>query len=342
MFLKHISRKCWIILLFLLLTLPVHATDTRVNHRIIKPSKIIKGNDSLITGSCFLRITTLHEWFWVWLQHKPSVYETNQSKKHRPTWQFELEKLSFSDIPRVDFEKHMVIAILTGEQSNVSDLNATIVETEDEIKCNYSITENSEINKSQAKNYYVFFILPQIDKPLIFIEQHLDQSIRERKRLGKLKYDTKPKSPYSPKELVLKEFLLKNELKLSLFIEIERKKNSHSQDNDYDNNIYFIDMDREEDPSDEFMERFSGFGPIIKKYSESTGYPKAPGFVRDKKTKQSGVILYARILKWIDENNAEVEYGYYKHGLGAQKTIQLVEYKDGNWILGERIGGYIS
>jgi hypothetical protein len=78
---------------------------------------------------------------------------------------------------------------------------------------------------------------------------------------------------------------------------------------------YFIGIGKVgegDDPSEEFMKRFEGNVPIVKKMSQSTA--SSSGIVVDKETGDGGIRYSVSEKRWINENHAEVEAGYYVAG----------------------------
>ncbi|HYX72344.1 MAG TPA: hypothetical protein VE732_06210 [Nitrososphaera sp.] len=93
--------------------------------------------------------------------------------------------------------------------------------------------------------------------------------------------------------------------------------------------VYFLSLGKAKDPSDLFMLRFRGHKPSVKKGSHAGG----KGEVIDNKTGERGLIFYATSIKQIDENEVEVEGGYYEAGLSSSGNTYTVKRKENKWVV---------
>jgi hypothetical protein len=102
---------------------------------------------------------------------------------------------------------------------------------------------------------------------------------------------------------------------------------------------FFIAIDKDEDPSDEFMNRFEGHKPIVKKLSEST-YKSDTGMIFDKETGRGGIRYSVGRIKRINEKEARLEGSYYVamlFGGGCQYRVVLEGSK---WVVKGCEGGH--
>ena len=105
--------------------------------------------------------------------------------------------------------------------------------------------------------------------------------------------------------------------------------------------VYFLSVNKK-DPSDEFLKRFQDFPRTIKKASEGMQTKKFPGWVVDKRTKQPGIIFSADEIRWIKEDQVEVDGGYHCGGLCAAGDVFAVRLEHGIWKVVEARMKWIS
>jgi hypothetical protein len=92
-----------------------------------------------------------------------------------------------------------------------------------------------------------------------------------------------------------------------------------------------------EEPTDEFILRFAGHNPPVKKNSQASGKYK----VIDKETGKRGVLLSAASITRITENEVEVWGGYItgpynKKDKNAAIKIYSVQRDNNKWIVTEK------
>jgi hypothetical protein len=87
--------------------------------------------------------------------------------------------------------------------------------------------------------------------------------------------------------------------------------------------------DNDVDPPDEFMRRFDGHKPSVKKVSECHADP-FKGVV-DKRTNQPGLIFRVRTISWISATEVKVTGGYFQDGLSASGNTLTLKKKQGKW-----------
>ena len=97
--------------------------------------------------------------------------------------------------------------------------------------------------------------------------------------------------------------------------------------------ILFISVEKK-DPDDKFIARFKGQTPPVKKVSESV-IKGDMGSVVDKKTGQQGIIYRAGKVRWINENEAEVDGSYRVANLFAGGCSYRVVRDEDKWMVKE-------
>ncbi len=87
------------------------------------------------------------------------------------------------------------------------------------------------------------------------------------------------------------------------------------------------------DPSDEFMSRFRGRTPSVKKASQAKIGDLA---VIDKTTGQRGVVFTLSDLKWISDQAVEVTCNVYMAGLSSYTSKYTLSRKKNQWKVTDR------
>ena len=93
---------------------------------------------------------------------------------------------------------------------------------------------------------------------------------------------------------------------------------------------YFLEIDRK-DPAAEFLKRFEGHTPPVKPASACVR--SAAEGVKDKETGGRGLVFRQATIRWINDNEVEVEGGYYEGGLSASGNTYKAGRKDGKWVV---------
>ena len=91
--------------------------------------------------------------------------------------------------------------------------------------------------------------------------------------------------------------------------------------------IFFLARPADTDPSDEFMQRFSGL-PGVRKFSQ--GNKRGDG-VTDKKTGERGIILDVHRIEWVNDAEVKVGAGTYAWGMGQSGSVCHVVRENGRW-----------
>ena len=93
---------------------------------------------------------------------------------------------------------------------------------------------------------------------------------------------------------------------------------------------YFIGVgDEGGDPSDDFMKRFDGHKPPVRKASASH-YVRGKGIL-DKKTGERGLAFGFTGIKWISDIEVEVDGEYYEAELSSSTNTYTLKKEDGKW-----------
>ena len=100
--------------------------------------------------------------------------------------------------------------------------------------------------------------------------------------------------------------------------------------------VFFLSFGKEE-PTDEFILRFAGHNPPVKKSSQASGKYK----LNDQETGKRGVLLSAANIRRITENEVEIWVGYYlgpynKKAKNAAIKIYSVQRENNKWIVAEK------
>lgn len=81
------------------------------------------------------------------------------------------------------------------------------------------------------------------------------------------------------------------------------------------------------DPSPELMSSFSGFTPVVKRLSDC----ELTDRVRDKVTKERGLIFRLGRMNWINGNEVDVDGGYYEGNMSAAGYRLRIERRQFGW-----------
>jgi hypothetical protein len=93
--------------------------------------------------------------------------------------------------------------------------------------------------------------------------------------------------------------------------------------------VYCLSLREDADPSDEFMKRFAGHNPPVRKLSECSIGP-FDGVV-DKRTHKVGLKFRVSSITWISATEAEATGGYFEGGLSASGNTYTVKKVHGKW-----------
>jgi hypothetical protein len=94
------------------------------------------------------------------------------------------------------------------------------------------------------------------------------------------------------------------------------------------------------DVSDEFLKRFDGNTPPVRKFSKAH-YDLVEG-ITDKETGKKGLAFEVRTIKWLGDDAVEVEGGYIENGTSASGELFTVKREGGMWVVKSSKGLWIS
>ena len=94
--------------------------------------------------------------------------------------------------------------------------------------------------------------------------------------------------------------------------------------------VYFLQIgEKRGDPTDEFIGRFAGHKPPVRKVSACSA--GAGTGVVDKKTGEKGMIFRITQIKWKSATEVDVSGGYYEAGESASSNTYTVKKVKGKW-----------
>jgi hypothetical protein len=91
---------------------------------------------------------------------------------------------------------------------------------------------------------------------------------------------------------------------------------------------YFLSLGDSKDPADEFLKKFDGSPYPVKRYSESV-YQN--GLITERKTGQRGIQLEVKSIKWLSDNEVEVEGSWFAGHENYQEQIFRAHKEHGIW-----------
>jgi len=94
------------------------------------------------------------------------------------------------------------------------------------------------------------------------------------------------------------------------------------------------------DPSPALMKRFANNTPRVAGRSACTA--SADKGVRDKKTGEQGLIFTVGFIKWVSNDEVEVDGGYYEASLSASGNTYYLRKINGKWIVVKDVMNWIS
>jgi hypothetical protein len=94
--------------------------------------------------------------------------------------------------------------------------------------------------------------------------------------------------------------------------------------------VYFLRLQgKEGDPTDEFMKRFAGHSPPVRKASACESDAKKG--VRDKTTGEMGLVFWISNVRWKSDTEVELGGGYDESSRSASSNAYVVKKVDGKW-----------
>ncbi|RMG51792.1 MAG: hypothetical protein D6723_10040 [Acidobacteria bacterium] len=86
-----------------------------------------------------------------------------------------------------------------------------------------------------------------------------------------------------------------------------------------------------QDPPDAFLKRFRDHVPPVRRASQCEISP--PHGVIDKATGGKGLIFWIATIRWVNDEEVEVEGGYYEAGTSASGNLYRVVREHGRWVV---------
>jgi len=150
----------FIIICMICFTAPLIQAEEETAGKEFKPYVTLSGIDSAVQERSYFRIMSQNDWIMVWKKYKgfPESAKLDLLRE-------------FHDLPIVDFEKCMVIAIFKGAGANSAGIFAVkVVEGNDHILLRFDDKSYQTIGQANKVNVYGFFILPVSTKNVILEE----------------------------------------------------------------------------------------------------------------------------------------------------------------------------
>ena len=133
-----------------------------------KPCVVISGRNSKVTEPKNQRITSRNVWFEVWKEHKGQAGDQQYDTFYDPL-----------QIPLVDFDEFMVIAMFSGSRGNFAGLMAdSVIERKDELVLRFQrkfFQTAGPNGGGQDGEPFGFFVLPKSKKKIVLQEKHYPQ-----------------------------------------------------------------------------------------------------------------------------------------------------------------------
>lgn len=126
-----------------------------------KPCVVLSGGDSAIAKRGCHRILSRQQWFEIWETHKGQKAPEN----------LDLDFVRVPDLPIIDFESHMVIAVFVGASSNCSGVKPySVTEYEDRVVLRFTYASYQSVRGFERCTPYGFFVVPKSEKALVLEE----------------------------------------------------------------------------------------------------------------------------------------------------------------------------
>ena len=149
----------------------VQSAETKTAPEAIEPCVVMTGADSKNSKPGYHRITSEKEWARVWQIHKGIKVAKNYNFYYNPL-----------DLPKVDFDRFMVIAIFRGDGWNSAGLQAVSI-AENKGRFVFRFDEKTYQTAGpdgggRAVTVYGFFVIPKSTKDIVF-----EQNVQGRKNM---------------------------------------------------------------------------------------------------------------------------------------------------------------
>ena len=145
-----------------------------ISHGVISPAQkatafvppciVLTGTHSHVSERGYRRITSVKDWVTLWQKHK--------GQKDGEQYDLYFDPL---EIPVIDFDRYMVIAIFQGNGTNSAGLNAvSVLEEQERIVLRFDDKTYQTIGPDgggKQVTVYGFFVFPRSSKPVTLEEQ---------------------------------------------------------------------------------------------------------------------------------------------------------------------------
>ena len=131
---------------------------------VVPPCIVLTGTHSHVSERGYQRITSVKDWVTLWQKHK--------GQKDGEQYDLYFDPL---EIPVIDFDRYMVIAIFQGNGTNSAGLNAvSVLEEQERIVLRFDDKTYQTIGPDgggKQVTVYGFFVFPRSSKPVTLEEQ---------------------------------------------------------------------------------------------------------------------------------------------------------------------------
>jgi hypothetical protein len=131
---------------------------------VVSPCVALTGTRSHVSERGYRRITSVKDWVTLWQKHK--------GQKDGEQYDLYFDPL---EIPVIDFDRYMVIAVFQGNGSNSAGLNAvSVLEEQERIVLRFDDKTYQTIGPDgggKQVTVYGFFVFPRSSKPVTLEEQ---------------------------------------------------------------------------------------------------------------------------------------------------------------------------
>ncbi|HET9407395.1 MAG TPA: hypothetical protein VFO39_09170 [Candidatus Sulfotelmatobacter sp.] len=105
--------------------------------------------------------------------------------------------------------------------------------------------------------------------------------------------------------------------------------------------VYCLSIgEKNTDPPDDFIKRFVGFKPPVRKASDCSTDPYSG--VVEKKTGKQGLVFRVRSIKWLSDTEVQVIGGYFENGLSASGDTYTLIRTPEKWRVSKARTNWIS
>ncbi len=95
---------------------------------------------------------------------------------------------------------------------------------------------------------------------------------------------------------------------------------------------FFLSLEEGEDPTPEFLHRFADHRPVVRPISASTLEP-GTAQILDQSTGLPALVFRIDDIRWLTDDRAEVDGGYYEASESATGNTYRVVKESGRWVV---------